>query len=562
MESKNGGLLADHDRGKYDSSQVHAMIAETDQIQKTGVYRPNIWKYDRIEALRNEYADEKYERMLGKLIGEVQGLLSNTADTWEKLELLDNMEKLGLTYLFEHEIKKVLDTLVSNNNLNLDGEKDLYNTALFFTVLRKHGFHVSQDMFADLVDNTHSDMKAMLKLFEASHLAFEGENILDRANLISRNYLKSIGSSAEDASLANVTRSLKDPYNIWYNVKTQIRFHGKNTNSSSHLLNLARYNFNMIQATHQKEVKELLRWWKALDLKRSLPFIRNRVMESFVCAVGIVSEPKYGSLRNWLTKSITLILVLDDVFDASGCTLEELENFTSALNRWDGEQNEKLSAGMNICLQTLYDTIKNIASEIEDVYGWNSVSPHLQKAWTTFCQSMLKEARWFNTKYTPSLKEHTDNGRNSSSGPLLSLHIFFALVTKTEPNQVIELLQCTAKHQHNVALIFRLCNDLGNYAVEIERSDASSSIQCIMQEQGVSEEVARDQIKHMIANAWKKINYQCQTQSPLLQPYLKYSANIARVAHVVYHNGDGVSNADGMTRNQVMDLLSEPLLLT
>lgn len=48
--------------------------------------------------------------------------------------------------------------------------------------------------------------------------------------------------------------------------------------------------------------------------------------------------------------------------------------------RWDGEQNEKLSAGMNICLQTLYDTIKNIASEIEDVYGWNSVSPHLQKA--------------------------------------------------------------------------------------------------------------------------------------------------------------------------------------
>ena len=83
-----------------------------------------------------------------------------------------------------------------------------------------------------------------------------------------------------------------------------------------------------------------------------------------------------------------------------------------------------------------------------------------------------------------------------------------------------------------------------------------------MQEQGVSEEVARNQIKHMIANAWKKINYQCQTQSPLLQPYLKYSANIARVAHVVYHNGDGVSNADGMTRNQVMDLLSEPLLLT
>nr|AUZ98406.1 alpha-farnesene synthase [Trachyspermum ammi] len=95
--------------------------------------------------------------------------------------------------------------------------------------------------------------------------------------------------------------------------------------------------------------------------------------------------------------------------------------------------------------------------------------------------------------------------------------------------------------------------------VEIERSDAPSSIQCIMQEQGVSEEVAQNQIKSMIANAWGKINnYQCIAQSP----YLKYSANIAKVAHVVYYNGDGVSNADGMTQNQVMDLLSEPLVLT
>ena len=83
-----------------------------------------------------------------------------------------------------------------------------------------------------------------------------------------------------------------------------------------------------------------------------------------------------------------------------------------------------------------------------------------------------------------------------------------------------------------------------------------------MQEQGVSEEVARDQIKRMITSAWKKINYECVTQSPLLQPYLKYSANIARVAHVVYHNGDAVSNADGVTRNHVMDLLGEPLSIT
>lgn len=148
--------------------------------------------------------DEKYETMmLGKLTEKVQCLICNTVDTGEMLELLDNMETLGLAYLFEHEIKKVLDTFVSNHNLqnNLKGENNLYNTALLFSLLRKHGYHVTQgthipftqsicfvffflkyqifmfcnifntDMFADLVDiNTHSDVKAMLKLFEASHL--------------------------------------------------------------------------------------------------------------------------------------------------------------------------------------------------------------------------------------------------------------------------------------------------------------------------------------------------------------------------------------------------------
>lgn len=74
------------------------------------------------------------------------------------------------------------------------------------------------------------------------------------------------------------------------------------------------------------------RWWRTLDLERSLPFLRNRILESYVCAVGIVFEPKYGSLRKWLAQTIILILMLDDVYDVYG-TLEELEKFTSAVER-------------------------------------------------------------------------------------------------------------------------------------------------------------------------------------------------------------------------------------
>lgn len=40
---------------------------------------------------------------------------------------------------------------------------------------------------------------------------------------------------------------------------------------------------------------------------------------------------------------------------------------------------------MKLCLGILYDTIKDIASQIEDEYGWNLVSSYLQEAVLLFC---------------------------------------------------------------------------------------------------------------------------------------------------------------------------------
>lgn len=88
--------------------------------------------------------------MVRKLIEEVKCLLSDTVDTHEMLELIDRMEKLGLAYLFEHEIKKVLDTLASSQTL-INAENNLHTTALWFLILRKHGYHVSQGIYNEFV---------------------------------------------------------------------------------------------------------------------------------------------------------------------------------------------------------------------------------------------------------------------------------------------------------------------------------------------------------------------------------------------------------------------------
>lgn len=74
------------------------------------------------------------------------------------------------------------------------------------------------------------------------------------------------------------------------------------------------------------------RWWKSLGLVEKISFARDRLVESFVFSVGIAPEPNYESLRKCLTKVISFILVLDDIYDVYG-SLDELECFTKAVDR-------------------------------------------------------------------------------------------------------------------------------------------------------------------------------------------------------------------------------------
>lgn len=82
-----------------------------------------------------------------------------------------------------------------------------------------------------------------------------------------------------------------------------------------------------------------------------------------------------------------------------------------------------------------------------------------------------------------------------------------------------------------------------------------------MREANVSEEVARKHIRSVISNTWKKINKECIIQSPLFKPLVKYTTNTARVTHFIYQNGDGFGVQDRETRDQILSLLVEPLVL-
>lgn len=111
------------------------------------------------------------------------------------------------------------------------------------------------------------NIKGMVELFEASNVAIEGENILEEAKSYSFETLKIINISElekEDSEAAkHVAHSLEvsSQWRVhWFDVTWQINAYEKDENVNYVLLQLAKLNFNMVQAVHQNDLKEPSRY--------------------------------------------------------------------------------------------------------------------------------------------------------------------------------------------------------------------------------------------------------------------------------------------------------------
>ncbi|KAK3433322.1 hypothetical protein EUGRSUZ_D00864 [Eucalyptus grandis] len=466
------------EQAQFQPCQAHLQqVVGTMHQRRSANYKPSIWNYNFLQSLssKHDLKEGIKERMEG-LMEEVKRMLSEVVNSLAKLELIDIMTKLGLSNLFENEMKEALETVASINNGVFTMEEHLYANALRFRLLRQHGHIISQNELRSFKEGSIlfnrsycEDVEAMIELLEASHLALEGENILHEAKTFSTGILRKRVSSLDGRLFKRAVHALELPMHWrvqWFDIKWQISLYEQREDKQSNLLELAKLNFNTVQATHQRDLAEISRWWRDLGLMEHVEFTRDRLVESFLCALGLSQEPRLSSLRKSLTKVVILILVIDDVYDLYG-SLEELECFTSAITRRDSEQIQQLPECMKVCFRALNDVIHEIAYDIGKDEDWHRVLPHLAKAWADFCKALLTEAKWDNMGYTPSLEEYLSNAWTSSSGPLIMSHASF-FVGHMNLEDVADLLERNKDLIYNVSMIIRLCNDLGTSTVIIK----------------------------------------------------------------------------------------------
>ncbi|KAH7855248.1 hypothetical protein Vadar_022873 [Vaccinium darrowii] len=239
-------------------------------VRRSANYQPLIWDYDYVQSLSSKYVGDKCARRAAKLKEDVKIMLNKVVDPMDGLEMIDDLQRLWSFYHFEDEIKRVLEGIY-NNKYDEWNEEDLHATALKFRLLRQLGYDVPQEVFKNFMDETgyfkaclSEDIRGMLYLHEASYLSIGGESILEEArDFETRNLERNLKRKDLDRDLALlVSHALELPLH-WRMPRLEARWFidlcERRPNINPTLLQLAKLDYNRVQAIHQEDLKHVSR---------------------------------------------------------------------------------------------------------------------------------------------------------------------------------------------------------------------------------------------------------------------------------------------------------------
>ncbi|XP_078149747.1 monoterpene synthase 8, chloroplastic-like [Carex rostrata] len=553
--------------------RISANLQSSGIERRSGNYQPTIWNDNFIQSLNigDEHEGKNMERVF-KLKKEVSQMIHKEELVRDKLELVDALQQLGVAYHFKDEINYVITNIhESMDQISQFAMLDnLYEVSLLFRLLRMHGFSVQEDIFKSYMDDKgnykeklYSDIKEMMCLYQVSFFAKEGEQVLEMTRHLTTKHLTIfLESSKYDNSRMKeqVAHALELPLNWrmqslhtrWfieqYKIDEQIR---------PALLELAVLDFNLTQKLYKKELKQVSRWWTDLGLHEKLPFIRDRLVENYIWSVGFAFEPEHSSYRIAVTQANCMITTIDDIYDVYG-SLDELEIFTNAIQHWDVTAAEGLPENFRMCILALFNMVEDRGSEVLKEKGLN-VIPYLRRAWKDLCKAYIVEARWYHNGYAPTLEEYLENAWVSISG-----HIAFSYAYCINHYITAKDLEHFSSGYPDIVryscMNLRLYDDLATSTDELERGDNDKSIQCYMRDNGVTESVARQEIKEMILKNWTSLNGEVVGNSDF-EKYIVYNVafNVSRMSQRIYQHGDGYGKAGTDTKNLITSILLEPV---
>ncbi|KAK9209502.1 hypothetical protein WN944_001868 [Citrus x changshan-huyou] len=552
-------------------NKVIRINAEKESTRRSANFDPTIWG-DYFLSYTGDFkesgdASVKHQELKKEIRTMLRADINKPTQT--KLDLIDDIQRLGVSYHFESEIDEILRKMhEANQDCDLGDDEnvqELYYISLQFRLRRQNGYKISADVFNRFKDSNGNfksflkrDIRGMLSLYEAAHLRVHGENILNEALAFTVTHLDSFTSQSNTQLAAQVNRALNRPIRKSLprlEAKHYMPIYQKDPSHNKDLLTFAMLDFNILQKQHQEELRDIVRWWKNFDVPNKLPFIRDRVVEGYFWILGVYFEPKFLLARKILTKVISMSSIIDDIYDAYG-TIEELELFATAIERWDLSAIDLLPEYMRLCYRALLDAYSEFEKDLASkgiLYGL----PFAKESMKILVRSYIIEAGWCDQQYVPTMEEYMRVALLSCGYLLLSTSSFLGMediVTK----EAFEWVSGNPKIVQASSIICRLMDDIVSHKFEQQRGHVASAVECYMKQHGVSEEEAVKVFREKVGNAWKDINEELMRPPVVPMPLLERVLNLARLMDVLYQNNDSYTNPHLM-KDHVAALLKDPV---
>ncbi|KAL3644875.1 Gly-Xaa carboxypeptidase [Castilleja foliolosa] len=342
-------------------------------------------------------------------------------DMFEHVWAVDRLQRLGISRHFQPEIDECLDYVhrywtdkgicwARNSHI----VQDIDDTAMGFRLMRLHGYDISADVFKNFekggeffcfAGQSTQAVTGMYNLYRASQLRFPGEHILADAADYSANFLKNkrannelldkwiitkdlpgeVGYALDVAWYANLprveTRFYLEQYggedDVWIG-KTLYRMPNVSNNT---YLELAKLDYNNCQALHQREWKNIQKWYKSSGLEE-FGSSERRLLRSYYIASACVFEPEKWEERFAWAKTAILTETIVSYFERQGVSKEQKRAFVnefehaSILNYAYGGRY-KTQCGL---LGALITTVNQLSLDILLANG-QDIRPHLNHAW-------------------------------------------------------------------------------------------------------------------------------------------------------------------------------------
>ncbi|XP_020163808.2 (-)-germacrene D synthase-like isoform X1 [Aegilops tauschii subsp. strangulata] len=495
---------------------------------------------------RQKMIKERRDELVQTVCCMIERYTSSKKDLSKGMTTVDAIERLGVGYLFEEEIRKFTDVLISTS---ID-KNDLAGVALRFRLLRQHHYDITCEevlkSFKDengehFKDAVQSDVSTLLSLYEAAHLGKREEDSLTAAIRFTSSCLSSISKANQlpHHVLERVRHALATPSQRRMKrleAKLYISIYEKDDEGDQDILELAKLDFHILQLMHRDEVKSISLWYKDLNAGSTLgEYIRERPVECYFWALGVFYEPKYAKARMMFAKLIKIFSFFDDTFDSYG-TLEELRQFNLAVQRWDEEDARRIGKCYGYVMSHLSNTLDQFVEDGASAIGIACTKEIIKHV--SGC--MLQEVVWRDEGHVPPVHDHLRITAISTFYWALSCLSFTGM---DAGDDVFSWAISFPKIIENAAMVSRLMDDISGHECEKERSNVATAVDCYIKEHGVTVDQAKEALGGLVEEQWRSINEEFLSNTTVPVEVLTRVVNLARVMDCMYKNLDGYTHS-------------------